>query len=409
MSTGRRAQPALGLADRHHRRHAAARRARRPAAVRAQRAGRRRLARHHRQRAHLGHRPDLRARDLALQGANAGGAGPAAREALAAEVDQIRRRACSTDANTTYLGRPVFGGVTAGAEAYDATGTFVGTPARSTGPSRTASRCAWTWTAAGRVRRGGEHGVRPARRALDRAARRRPGRRSGRHRQPRTGTSTGSRRARRRRRRAKRVDAAAQAAADTELRLTSSLSDVENADLPEGDRGPADAADRLPGRPRCHRQGHAAEPPGLPAMITETPRAHHALEHHDRHPGDRPGAPDARLPAPTQFALVAARRRRGALPAAVASTTRPAVPRRAPGRVLPGVHARGRRRGRARPRIESADDVIVLVVLKAGTSLADSTANLLAPVLINTATRRAQPGRSSTTRHTRSAAPLVAA
>ena len=31
-------------------------------------------------------------------------------------------------ANTTYLGRPVFGGITAGSVAYDATGTYVGTP-----------------------------------------------------------------------------------------------------------------------------------------------------------------------------------------------------------------------------------------------------------------------------------------
>ena len=39
--------------------------------------------------------------------------------------------------------------------------------------------------------------------------------------------------------------------------------------------------------------------------------------------------------------------------------------------------------------ITSADDVIVLLVLNAGTSLESTTANLLAPVLINTATLRA--------------------
>jgi flagellar assembly factor FliW len=39
--------------------------------------------------------------------------------------------------------------------------------------------------------------------------------------------------------------------------------------------------------------------------------------------------------------------------------------------------------------IASADDVLVLCVLTAGTSLADTTANLAAPVLVNTATRRA--------------------
>lgn len=39
--------------------------------------------------------------------------------------------------------------------------------------------------------------------------------------------------------------------------------------------------------------------------------------------------------------------------------------------------------------IDSAEDVVVLLVLNAGASLEDTTANLLAPVLVNTATRRA--------------------
>jgi flagellar assembly factor FliW len=39
--------------------------------------------------------------------------------------------------------------------------------------------------------------------------------------------------------------------------------------------------------------------------------------------------------------------------------------------------------------IGSADDVVVLLVLNAGASLAETTANLLAPVLVNTVTRRA--------------------
>ena len=38
--------------------------------------------------------------------------------------------------------------------------------------------------------------------------------------------------------------------------------------------------------------------------------------------------------------------------------------------------------------IGSEEDVLVLVVLNAGTSLAETTANLAAPVLVNTATRR---------------------
>ncbi|WP_183100078.1 flagellar hook-associated protein FlgL, partial [Nocardioides pelophilus] len=68
-----------------------------------------------------------RARDLALQGANTGAMGPAAREALATEVDEIRAGLVAT-ANATYLGRPVFGGVTGGPDAYDQGGNYVGVP-----------------------------------------------------------------------------------------------------------------------------------------------------------------------------------------------------------------------------------------------------------------------------------------
>ncbi|MFS3127077.1 flagellar hook-associated protein FlgL [Nocardioides sp. Bht2] len=66
-----------------------------------------------------------RARDLALQGANEGMSSAAAREALAVEVDQLRESLKSA-ANTQYLGRPVFGGVTAGSQAYDANGDWIG-------------------------------------------------------------------------------------------------------------------------------------------------------------------------------------------------------------------------------------------------------------------------------------------
>lgn len=68
-----------------------------------------------------------RARDLALRGANEGSMGPQAHEALAIEVDQIRQGLLQT-ANSTYLGRPVFGGITAGKQAYDDTGAYVGQP-----------------------------------------------------------------------------------------------------------------------------------------------------------------------------------------------------------------------------------------------------------------------------------------
>ena len=67
-----------------------------------------------------------RARDLALQGANASASGQVARDALATEVDGIKAELLSR-ANTRYLDSPVCGGVTAGGQAYDATGTYVGT------------------------------------------------------------------------------------------------------------------------------------------------------------------------------------------------------------------------------------------------------------------------------------------
>ena len=68
-----------------------------------------------------------RASDLTVQALNGANQSPQARNAIAAEVDQLRQSLVST-ANTTYLGRPVFGGLTAGAVAYDPTGAYVGTP-----------------------------------------------------------------------------------------------------------------------------------------------------------------------------------------------------------------------------------------------------------------------------------------
>jgi len=58
--------------------------------------------------------------------------------------------------------------------------------------------------------------------------------------------------------------------------------------------------------------------------------------------------------------------------------------------------------------IQTAEDVLVLVVVKAGASLAESTANLAAPLLINPATRRAQQVVLDDPAHSL-AAPLVAA
>lgn len=67
-----------------------------------------------------------RCRDLALQGANSGSLNAAAREALATEVDQLRESLLAAS-NTTYLGRPIFGGVTPGTTAYATSGVFNGT------------------------------------------------------------------------------------------------------------------------------------------------------------------------------------------------------------------------------------------------------------------------------------------
>ena len=68
-----------------------------------------------------------RASDLTIQAINAANSSPQARNAIATEVDQLREGLVAT-ANTTYLGRPVFGGITSGSVAYDATGAYVGTP-----------------------------------------------------------------------------------------------------------------------------------------------------------------------------------------------------------------------------------------------------------------------------------------
>jgi flagellar hook-associated protein 3 FlgL len=174
----------------------------------------------------------LRARDLALQGANEGVAGPAARNALAAEVDQIRAGLITT-ANRDDLGRPVFGGVTAGRDAYDAAGTYVGTPgvvnrtiADGTTVRVDVDGSAAFGPAGGSVfdhlaalstalRSGDQATISASISALD----------ADRDRITTTQTEVGSRQ--------NRVEAAIQAAGDNELELRTSLSDVENADLPK--------------------------------------------------------------------------------------------------------------------------------------------------------------------------------
>jgi flagellar hook-associated protein 3 FlgL len=67
-----------------------------------------------------------RARDLTLQGISTGAdSSTQTRGALAAELDGVLASLIG-DANTTYLNRPVFGGTTAGAVAYDPFGSYVG-------------------------------------------------------------------------------------------------------------------------------------------------------------------------------------------------------------------------------------------------------------------------------------------
>jgi flagellar hook-associated protein 3 FlgL len=174
----------------------------------------------------------LRARDLALQGANEGVAGPGVREALAAEVDQLHAGLVNT-ANSNYLGRPVFGGVTPGDAAYDATGTYVGVPGavnRTVGNGvslRVDVDGASAFGASGSsvfdhltalstaLRAGDQAGISASITALN----------GDRDRITTVQTEAGSRQS--------RIEAAIQAASDDELRLRSSLSEVENADLPK--------------------------------------------------------------------------------------------------------------------------------------------------------------------------------
>jgi flagellar hook-associated protein 3 FlgL len=65
-----------------------------------------------------------RARDLTIQ-SQSGTSTPQSREALAVEIDNIRASLIGA-ANTTYLGRPVFGGTTAETAAYDSAGVYQG-------------------------------------------------------------------------------------------------------------------------------------------------------------------------------------------------------------------------------------------------------------------------------------------
>jgi flagellar hook-associated protein 3 FlgL len=64
-------------------------------------------------------------RTLVVQGANTGANDAASLNALADNVDQLRQSMLSL-ANTTYEGRPIFGGTVSGTTAFDASGNYVG-------------------------------------------------------------------------------------------------------------------------------------------------------------------------------------------------------------------------------------------------------------------------------------------
>lgn len=65
------------------------------------------------------------ARTLVVQGLNTGASTGTSASAIADQIDAIRSSAI-TLANTTYQGRPIFGGTTAGGVAYQPDGSYVG-------------------------------------------------------------------------------------------------------------------------------------------------------------------------------------------------------------------------------------------------------------------------------------------
>ena len=66
-----------------------------------------------------------RVRDLVVQGLSSGTNSTQSLQALATEVSSLKDTLIA-DANTNYLGRPVFGGTTAATAAYSSSGTFQG-------------------------------------------------------------------------------------------------------------------------------------------------------------------------------------------------------------------------------------------------------------------------------------------
>ncbi|WP_284532242.1 flagellin N-terminal helical domain-containing protein [Nocardioides sp. T2.26MG-1] len=179
-----------------------------------------------------------RAYEIALQGANTGSMGAEAREALATEVDQIRQGLVSTS-NAAYLNRPVFGGVTAGTVAYAAdpiTGvvTYQPTAVTTDGVVRAVSDGATVRVDVEGPDVFGADGNSIFDHLADLSSALRSGSSAGisgsvgvlgadRERVTNVQADIGAR--------TKRVEQARDAASDAELRLTSSLSEVENTDL----------------------------------------------------------------------------------------------------------------------------------------------------------------------------------
>jgi flagellar hook-associated protein 3 FlgL len=66
-----------------------------------------------------------RVRDLAVQALNTGSASPASDQAIATEVNGVRDSLIG-QANQVFQGKPIFGGMTAGNQAYRSDGVYVG-------------------------------------------------------------------------------------------------------------------------------------------------------------------------------------------------------------------------------------------------------------------------------------------
>ena len=325
-----------------------------------------------------------RVRDLTVQGASTGAANAQTRESLAVEIEGLRD-ALLGQANATYLGRSVFAGTAAG----EAVTVTPADPARAgqhgdLHPQRLRRRAA-SCAASTPTRPG------PGRRRRDRRLRRAPAParvfatldriaatlRAGGDVRTEITALDGHRDAMLREvsalgARHSRVQAAGSAALDTKTSLTGQLTAIEDADLAGDHRRAADAGDRVPGGPRRCVSRPAAESDGLPPVSAPTASTRRAAA--------RPGG------APRVLARRPGRHGHPLRPAQPRGPGRAAV-RGAPGGVLRGVLAR-RSTPAPAPRSRSAEgtDPLLLVVVNPGAGDGPTTANLLAPLMVNPAT-----------------------